>query len=350
MGNESNMKHSILSYTLIFVSTQTLYSCSGVSKGSQNGNEIVDNREAFINLDSRANELRAKGTLLNIESGAENSILKKFECIVDIVTYTNSLLATGESPSALVVSKFGMLNFGYDGRIQNNFEKSLDVFKASTQMLLDSKEDNCVNIQERMNFLRSIVPDTSFQKNRCDSETSPIYVSSKFDFEMPRPFVNNENEIKAYETVGKKIKYLIRKNNEDNYNEILYHGILAWEGLSFYSTQINLSKDIVDLNQKIDLSITTITSYERMKMKEFCDKLLHRFTDKSLTRNECRPSRSGGSRSFQEYFLGTKNQNTFELNKNRFFRLLPYKVVFSLNIIQASGEMKNLSIERVMTL
>jgi hypothetical protein len=140
-----------------------------------------------------------------------------FDCISKIHHSVDSLLRQGNSPQALRLSRMGMVQYPFDDRIKNQFQKVADVYKAVTLKLSD-----CDQVKERILFLRSVSPDSEFQHETCPvpSSTNRIAIDDITYLRAAKKI-----EVQEFKNISGELKYVVKKNTEDNFDNILYKGL-----------------------------------------------------------------------------------------------------------------------------
>jgi hypothetical protein len=184
-----------------------------------------------------------------------------FECISKIHHSVDSLLRQGNSPQALRLSRMGMVQYPFDDRIKNQFQKTVDVFKAVTLKLTD-----CAPIKERIKFLRSVSPDTDFQVENCPvpAETDRVVID---DITYLR--ANKKLEMQEFKNISGMLKYAVKKNTENNFDNILYKGLesvdVVHRSISFNASE---ATDENDFSLKVETEILIA-----QKVDETCKEL-----------------------------------------------------------------------------
>lgn len=140
-----------------------------------------------------------------------------FDCISKIHHSVDSLLKQGNSPQALRLSRMGMVQYPFDDRIKNQFQKSVEIYKAVTLKLND-----CAQVKERILFLRSVSPDSEFKVENCpvDPNTNRVVVDDITYLRGPKKL-----EVQEFQNISGELKYVVKKNTEDNFDNILYKGL-----------------------------------------------------------------------------------------------------------------------------
>lgn len=265
--------------------------------------------------------------------------VKRYECIVDIATYANSLLTIGDSPTGLLVAKLGMVHFGYDDRIKTIYEKALDTFRKSTNLYISKGGNNCDIVLSRLSFLKRISPDTHIPHEKCKALVINKVTPLNFNENIQKPTINRKDEARIFSSIGKKLKYQIVKNNEDNYREVVIRSINSLKELSFNTKKISLSKNIVNTTQRVGLVITASTDFSFKATNEYCEYMGKNFNNTDLNNTYCMINKERDEH--RQVYFGTRDfrrlKNQYEGN---FDRLLPNNPIFSIKFTYEDGKEK----------
>lgn len=198
---------------------------------------------------------------LHKEVGDWEDTSHNFDCISKIHHSVDSLLRQGNSPQALRLSRMGMIQYPFDDRIKNQFQKSVDVYKAVTLKMSD-----CAPIKERIKFLRSVSPDTDFQVENCPvpPDTDRVVVD---DITYLR--ANKKLEMQEFMNISGMLKYAVKKNTENNFDNILYKGLESVD-VVHRSVSFNVSEatDENDFSLKVETEI-----FIAQKVDQTCQEL-----------------------------------------------------------------------------
>lgn len=196
-----------------------------------------------------------------------------FDCISKIHHSVDSLLHQGNSPQALRLSRMGMVQYPFDDRIKNQFQKTVDIYKAVTLKLA-----NCSQVKERILFLRSVSPDSEFEVEAC-----PISPSSDRTVIDDITYLKaaKQLEMQEFRNISGELKYVVRKNTEDNFDNILYKGLesvdVIHQSVSFDVSEATDENDFtlkvetkVLMDQKIDETCRELSqTYQYSEGKDF---------------------------------------------------------------------------------
>lgn len=184
-----------------------------------------------------------------------------FDCISKIHHSVDSLLRQGNSPQALRLSRMGMVQYPFDDRIKNQFQKSVDVYKAVTLKLTD-----CAQVKERILFLRSVSPDSEFKVEACPVPPSTNRVVID-DITFLR--ANKKLEIQEFQNISGELKYVVKKNTEDNFDNILYKGLESVD-IIHQSTSFDVSEATDENNFTLKVETKILMD---QKIDETCKEL-----------------------------------------------------------------------------
>lgn len=184
-----------------------------------------------------------------------------FDCISKIHHSVDSLLRQGNSPQALRLSRMGMVQYPFDDRIKNQFQKSVDIYKAVTLKLTD-----CAQVKERILFLRSVSPDAEFQVEACPVPPSTDRVVID-DITYLR--AAKQLEVQEFKNISGELKYVVKKNTEDNFDNILYKGLESVDVIhKSVSFDVSEATDENDFTLKVETKILM-----DQKIDETCQEL-----------------------------------------------------------------------------
>jgi len=210
--------------------------------------------------------------------------IRNYKCINEIVIATRSSLEVNDSSKALKISTFGMKNFGFDSRIIKAYRESLTIFKNVLVEMSVRKAPDCSMISSRVSFLKKISPDEVLDINKCNNvplvvKTTPVIKSQistlGTDTVIPNSLevldVKSPRTNKAIEkTVRGKfynsIMFQLAEKNQDNFDDVLIHGIKFLDGLEFKSKKIKVLSDDITADQGISVE-THAGIYQKKKNK-----------------------------------------------------------------------------------